>query len=105
MHVRQFGQKGQRVLIRSRLAKYQASGIDPKTGKRVTWEVLLRPGNSEDRNSWLRMTATGGFRDVKLAKLTTTVKRTSGPKTIDPDIARQGLELLDRLIAARRAKS
>lgn len=94
--------------IRSKLAKYQASGIDPQTGIRVTWEVLLRPDNSDDRNSWRKMAATGGFTDIKLNKVSTTKNRTSSANhniQVDPDIARQGLELLDRLIAARRGNS
>lgn len=94
--------------VRSRLVKYTASGINPDTRVRDVWEVSFIGNNPDDRRDWLKMANAGGFKDIKLIRKPTAAKAASdasAPKPDMADIAREGLKMLDALIAARKAKA
>lgn len=94
--------------IRSRLVKYRASGIDPKSGNRVSWVVWLRGNIKSDARDWRVTAAMGGFTGIKLERVNSdnprnATKAPNAPELVNSDIAREGLKLLDALMAARKA--
>lgn len=101
--------------IRSRLIEHRASAINPDTGERDVWTVTFQ-GNRirEDKAEWLRMAQNGGFTDISLTRVQ---KRANTDESVKPHTFGQNgqivmdeasrafaLEMLDRLIAARKAK-
>lgn len=99
------------AVVRSALVKYRVSGIDPKTGERLVWEIKLIRNSREDKDKWCIMAKEAGFTDLSLTRVNkakvdrvpaTTPKR---DMQLNSDIARKGLELLDQILAARRAKA
>lgn len=93
--------------IRTKLANYRARAQNPETGEWDVWEVLLNPGNPDDQRDWRNMAASGGYTNISLTRVkspTSTHSGTSAPKPDTADIAREGLKLLDAILAARKAK-
>lgn len=115
--------------IRSQLARYRASGMPPKdpnsakTPERVFWDIWLIPNRKEDRRNWLQMAHMGGFTDIQLTRYKSdssgfTTQEAKKPQNrtklrntpegillANAEIGRQGLEMLDAIIAARKAKA
>lgn len=90
--------------IRSRLVKYAVKAQDrANPGKWQEWEITLQ-GNRirEDRTDWLK-TASPYFSDITLTRVTTAKKRKDAAIASKADIARQGLALLDQILASRKS--
>jgi len=95
--------------IRSKLANYRAKAMNPKTGEWDVWEVLLNPANRDDMRDWHIMAKSGGYTNISLTRVTSPnmSKSDNKPTTLKPDmadIAREGLKLLDAIIAARKGQ-
>lgn len=88
--------------IRSRLVKFAVKAQDRENpGNWQEWEITLQ-GNriAEDKADWLK-TAAPYFSDITLTKITAAKKRQDEVKASKADIAREGLALLDKILANR----
>lgn len=67
------------------------------------WEIQLQ-GNRlpEERRAWLAMAHNGGYRDIKLTKVTAAQTRKEHTIQTKADIATQGLAILDAILASRK---
>ena len=92
--------------IRSKLANYRARAKNPKTGEWDVWEILLNPANPDDLRSWRIMATSGGYTNISLTRVKSsiTTKSDNKPKPDSADIAREGLKLLDAILAARKGQ-
>lgn len=102
------------AVVRSKLVKYRISAIDPKLGERLVWEIQLIRNRWEDRRDWCIMAKQAGFTDISLTRVNptkvvresaTTPKQRKPDVQLNSDIAREGLKLLDQILADRRAKA
>lgn len=91
--------------IRSRLVTFTVTAKDRESGKTEQWEITLQ-GNRirEDRADWLK-NANRYFSDIELTRHTQNQIAAQYNKANKAaqreEIAREGLKLLDQLIAAR----
>ena len=88
--------------IRSKLVAFVATAKAPNSDTWEQWEIGLQ-GNRipEEKRAWLAMAHTGGYRDIKLTRVTTAKKREEAVIQSKADIARQGLAILDEILAKR----
>ena len=92
--------------IRSRLVTYVVRAKDretPNSDNWVQWESTLQ-GNriAEDRADWLK-NATPYFSDITLTRKSTAQNRKKAAIASKADIARDGLRILDELLASRKS--
>lgn len=89
--------------IRSRLVKFIVTAREPNSDKWVQWEISLQ-GNRirEDREDWLN-NARKYFQDIKLTRVTKAHQAKKAAEQSKADIAREGLRLLDEILASRKS--
>lgn len=92
-------------VIRSRLVVFTVTAKDRESGKLEQWEIKLQ-GNRirEDKADWLK-SAMPYFSDITLTRHTKGNADKATKSAEKAEIAREGLKLLDQLIAARNGQS
>ena len=86
--------------IRSRLVEFGVTAQradDPDNWEH--WTIKLTLNNPDDRRNWLEMAEKSGYRNIRLVRVKAD---TSSTKSNKADIAREGLRILDELLAKRK---
>jgi len=90
--------------IRSRLVTFTVTAKRDDSDKWEQWEIKLQ-GNRipEETREWRKMAQSGGYRDIKLTRVTSAQTKKKAAIESKADIAREGLAILDRILASRKA--
>lgn len=93
---------GRKKQIRSRLVPFTVTAHEGNSDNWVQWEITLQ-GNRirEDKAEYLEMARKGGFRDVRITRVTAASTAKKAAIQSKADIAREGLKILDEILAKR----
>lgn len=95
--------KGKPKKIRSRLVPFTVTARLGKSDTWFQWDITLQ-GNRipEEQREWLEMAHKGGYHSIKLTRKNAAAMRQEATIKSKADIAREGLRILDEILAKRK---